>query len=234
MGFRGKTPSTEQSIAHWLTSTPRARSFMIPSIAGGGVLRRSTCTWRITSPSWTGWCCRRGRRKPGHLRGDRPSDWSGDRARHHEIDLLEEFAAAGKRCSASPATPVDQRGVAARCPDLALHHRGRRASVRTYDRHFHEDVFTAGSGLARLYPGTDRARVNSIHHQGVKTLGGDLAVEAVSVPDEVIEAIRWQGASYMVGVQWHPEFHDPADPTLLNGEPLLQEFLQAAEQARSR
>jgi len=35
-------------------------------------------------------------------------------------------------------------------------------------------------------------------------------------------------------VQWHPEFHDPRDTGLLEGGPLLREFLQEAELARER
>jgi hypothetical protein len=35
-------------------------------------------------------------------------------------------------------------------------------------------------------------------------------------------------------VQWHPEFHDPANADLLHGGPLLQEFLERAEAARDR
>jgi putative glutamine amidotransferase len=46
----------------------------------------------------------------------------------------------------------------------------------------------------------------------------------------LVEAVRWQGSSYVLGVQWHPEFHDPGDLRLLDGTPLLREFL--AEAAR--
>ena len=96
------------------------------------------------------------------------------------------------------------------------------------------DPSLRGTGLALLYLNLGRVRVNSIHHQAVKDLGKDLVVEALSVPDSVIEAIRWSGPSYVVGVQWHPEFHDPGDPHLLDGGPLLQEFLAEAAKARLR
>jgi hypothetical protein len=33
-------------------------------------------------------------------------------------------------------------------------------------------------------------------------------------------------------VQWHPEFHDPSDPELLDGQPLLLEFLDQAQRMR--
>ena len=93
--------------------------------------------------------------------------------------------------------------------------------------------FVAGSGLAGLYPHLGSTRVNSIHHQAVKALGKDLVVEALSVPDAIIEAIRWNGPGYLVGVQWHPEFHDPANPELLDVGPLLREFLSEAAKTRS-
>ena len=74
--------------------------------------------------------------------------------------------------------------------------------------------------LARLYPQLQSAtRVNSIHHQAIRELGEGLVPEAVSEPDGVIEAIRWEGHSFVVGVQWHPEFMDPKDPTLIDGRP---------------
>jgi GMP synthase-like glutamine amidotransferase len=49
--------------------------------------------------------------------------------------------------------------------------------------------------------------VNSIHHQAVKELGRDIHVEAMSEPDGVVEAIRYQRAPFVMGLQWHPEFH---------------------------
>jgi putative glutamine amidotransferase len=53
-------------------------------------------------------------------------------------------------------------------------------------------------------------------------------VEAHSVPDGIIEAIRWSGASYVLGLQWHPEFHPGRADRLLECSPVLTEFLQRA------
>jgi putative glutamine amidotransferase len=61
----------------------------------------------------------------------------------------------------------------------------------------------------------------------VKALGRGLVVEAVSEPDGIVEAVRWQGPSFVLGVQWHPEFMDPADTDLLDGKPLQAAFLAA-------
>jgi gamma-glutamyl-gamma-aminobutyrate hydrolase PuuD len=70
--------------------------------------------------------------------------------------------------------------------------------------------------------------VNSIHHQAVRKLGNDLRVEARSVGDGIVEAIRWQGAGYLFGCQWHPEFHGDT-PDLLGGGPIMAQFLAAAQ-----
>jgi len=73
-------------------------------------------------------------------------------------------------------------------------------------------------------------RVNSIHHQSVKTPGKDLAVEAYAEPDRVVEALRWRGRGYVFGVQWHPEFLHPGDATVLDSAPILGEFLAAVRE----
>jgi len=69
--------------------------------------------------------------------------------------------------------------------------------------------------------------VNSIHHQGVERLGVGLSIEA-RADDGVVEAIRGANENFLLGVQWHPEFHDNRDPRLLPPNPLMQAFLDAA------
>ena len=240
-GFRGKTLQyLEQSIAHWLM-TAGALVFMVPSITGGGLLRRGNLRIADYVAELDGLVLQGGSDVSPLTYGEtakRP-EWNGDRVRDmYEIDLLQEFASGGKPvlgiCRGMQLINVAYGGTLYQ--DLRLHHRnaGEHVDRDAYDRHFHEVALIAGSGLASLYPGLGRARVNSIHHQGVKSLGKDLVIEAVSMPDEVVEAVRWNGSSYIVGVQWHPELHDPADPGVLNGDPLLQEFLQHAESARNR
>ncbi|MEO8161408.1 MAG: gamma-glutamyl-gamma-aminobutyrate hydrolase family protein, partial [Arenimonas sp.] len=86
--------------------------------------------------------------------------------------------------------------------------------------------------LSGLYGGLRSATVNSIHHQGIARLGEGLQVEALS-HDGVIEAIRGTQAGFLVGVQWHPEFHDQRFPDLLPSGPLMEAFLAAAR-ARAR
>ena len=93
-----------------------------------------------------------------------------------------------------------------------------------------------GTGLARLYPDRHDALINTIHHQAVNKLGRGMIVEALAVPDGIVEAIRWRGPSYVLGVQWHPEFMFGPDigETHLDGSPLLNEFLDAARARKAK
>jgi putative glutamine amidotransferase len=60
--------------------------------------------------------------------------------------------------------------------------------------------------------GTDRARVNSLHWQGIERLGDGLAVEA-RAPDGLIEAFRVEDtARFALAVQWHPEWKPMDNP----------------------
>lgn len=241
LGFRGKTLQyLEQTVAHWLM-TAGVLVFMLPSIAGGGLLRRGNLRIADYVSELDGLVLQGGADVSPLTYGETPlkSDWEGDRVRDlYEIDLLQEFASHGKPvlgiCRGLQLINVAHGGTLYQ--DLALHHprAGDHHDPDAYDQHFHEVMLVAGTTLARIYSGRGRARVNSIHHQGIRDLGEGLVCEAVSVPDQVIEAIRRRGPGYVVGVQWHPEFHDPANADLLDGGPLLQEFLEFAEAARDR
>lgn len=70
--------------------------------------------------------------------------------------------------------------------------------------------------------------VNSLHHQAVKDLGAGLRVGARS-PDGVIEAIEGYGKSWVMGVQWHPEWLLDDDPRMLR---LLEAFVSACGEYR--
>lgn len=52
--------------------------------------------------------------------------------------------------------------------------------------------------------------VDSLHHQGIRQLGGKLAVSAIA-PDGLIEAVEMKDHPFLLGVQWHPEsmYADP-------------------------
>lgn len=52
---------------------------------------------------------------------------------------------------------------------------------------------------------TDRLATNSMHHQGVRTVAPMLDPVAYG-PDGLVEAVEVRDRSFIMGVQWHPEF----------------------------
>ena len=111
-----------------------------------------------------------------------------------------------------------------------------RRDISQYEHKYHTLKFVPDTGLAKLYPKRTDATINTIHHQAVNKLGRGMIVEAVSQPDGIIEAIRWRGPSYVLGVQWHPEFMFGPDigDEHLDGAPILTEFLEAARARKAR
>lgn len=88
----------------------------------------------------------------------------------------------------------------------------------------HEAMVTPGSFLHRVFGGGPIA-VNSMHHQGIRTLGANLAA-TVRAPDDLIEGIEGTGDNFLVGVQWHPEMLIDRDAGTRR---LFTEFREAAE-----
>jgi putative glutamine amidotransferase len=91
----------------------------------------------------------------------------------------------------------------------------------------HEVRIAAGSRLAALF-GAGAVKVNSMHHQGIRTLGAGLAATAVA-PDGLIEGIESADGSYVVGVQWHPEVLTDSCPKTRR---LFESFIEAAREVR--
>ena len=157
--------------------------------------------------------------------GEQPlkPEWEGDPMRdRYEIELVQAFMAERKPvlgiCRGAQMINVALGG--------SLHQDIPAHRSEDYDQHAHEVRLEPGSGLAKLYGETGPRRVVSIHHQAINRLAPGLKVEARAA-DGVIEAVRGTGPSYVCAVQWHPEFHGGRDG-LLDGGPLLDEFLKAA------
>lgn len=94
----------------------------------------------------------------------------------------------------------------------------------------HDVLLEPGSSFAEWAGGT-RARVNSLHGQGIKRLGEGLVAEA-HAPDGLVEGVRVQGASaFAYGVQWHPEWRHEQHPFY---QRTLQAFAQACREHRDR
>jgi putative glutamine amidotransferase len=74
----------------------------------------------------------------------------------------------------------------------------------------HEVNVVPGTLLSRILECT-RCPVNSMHHQGIKTMGANLQASATA-DDGLIEAIETTQNGFCVGVQWHPEVFEMTDP----------------------
>ena len=72
---------------------------------------------------------------------------------------------------------------------------------RNYPMHM---VFIKNNSILESIIQNNRIRVNSFHHQAVKSPGNGLQISAYSA-DGVIEAIENINLPFLVGVQWHPE-----------------------------
>jgi len=62
----------------------------------------------------------------------------------------------------------------------------------------------ADSLLARVLT-TTRLRVNALHNQAIDTLGAELIISAREA-NGVIQAVEHTDGSFLLGVQWHPEY----------------------------
>ena len=89
--------------------------------------------------------------------------------------------------------------LASENPQVLKHDQGE-----PYDRPSHSIQIESGSLLERL-AGSKSARVNTSHHQAIRTPGRDLCISARSM-DGVVECIEdTRPGRYVLGTQWHPE-----------------------------
>jgi len=229
----------EQSAANWIMSG-EVLAFMIPEMTLATPHSPKALRVKHYVDALDGLLLQGGADMSPKSYGEAPINplWAGDEVRDaYEIELFHEFVTQGKPvfgiCRGHQVINVALGGklyqdITTECGDQGCTHR----QEAKYEHNFHEMRILPNTWLSRLYPGVTSKRVNSIHHQAVRTIGEGLVAEAMSEPDGLVEALRWEGHSFVVGVQWHPEFMDPADPALIDSRPLLRAFLAACEQRR--
>ena len=237
-GLRGKTLQyLEESVAHWVMSRD-VLVFMIPTVGQQGMLHPSNIRLRDYAKHLDGLLLQGGADVSPQSYAEvatRP-EWHGDRVRDmYELELLHEFIESGKPvlgiCRGCQLINVAFGGTLYQ--DIATDVETAIPHVNElYDRHRHAIHFPQGSTLAGMFGGQRDGMVNSIHHQAVKTVGRDTIIEAVSADDGIIEAVRYKKAPFVVGLQWHPEFHRAGGPELLDCTPVLDNFLRAARNTR--
>jgi gamma-glutamyl-gamma-aminobutyrate hydrolase PuuD len=238
VGLRSKPVMyLEDSVAHWVMSRD-VMVFMLPMVSRGALVSRGNLKLSDYVGQFDGLVLQGGADVSPTSYNEEAikPEWNGDKVRDDfERELLMEFVEAGKPvlgiCRGAQLINVAFGGTLYQ--DIELQYPGaiRHVDTALYDRYHHEIRFEAGSRLAKLYAGQESGQVTSIHHQAVRTLARDIVVEAWSVPDLVPEALRVEGAGYVFGVQWHPEFHHAGDAVLLDSSPILEDFLDAVRKA---
>jgi len=232
LGFAGKTLQyLEQSVAHWVMSLGQL-VVMVPTVERASLIRRYEINVLDYARALDGLILQGGADIHPGAYGEQPRSTLGpvDEVRDaFELELLHAFVAAGKPvfgiCRGMQLINVAYGGSLYQ--DLATQYDGAIKHVTdAYDRHSHGLVWEKDGWLASLYDAADAHAVNSIHHQGIKSLGRNLRAEAKS-DDGIVEAICGTGNSFILGVQWHPEFHAAGDG-LLPSNPLLSAFFSAA------
>ncbi|MBT9598229.1 MAG: gamma-glutamyl-gamma-aminobutyrate hydrolase family protein [Vitreoscilla sp.] len=155
----------------------------------------------------------------------------------YKIELINGFRKAAKPvlgiCRGEQLINVAFGGTLIQDIPTQLPHASRHVDAVQYDDLSHGLSVVPDSSLAAIYKGSLSATVNSIHHQAVDRLGAGLGVEARCSEDGLVEAIRSRDDDFILGVQWHPEFHwhrtDRLPP-----EPLLDALLFAARRRALR
>lgn len=95
--------------------------------------------------------------------------------------------------------------------ELLRHHAPDGASFDAMFDHLHPVHLSEGGMLARAFGKADLT-VNSVHYQGIRTLGTGLTVEATA-PDGLVEAYSARpNDAPVVAVQWHPEWDAGTNP----------------------
>ena len=228
----------EQSVANWVMSG-EVLAFMVPEMSLASPHFPRALKVKHYVDSLDGLVMQGGADMSPESYGEQPINpmWAGDKIRdQYEIELFHEFVMQGKPvlgiCRGHQVINVALGGslyqdIKTQCPD-----KGEHRVEKKYEHHFHDVRILPGTWLSTLYPGDGLRHCNSIHHQAINRLGEGLVVEAMSEPDGLIEAVRWEGHCFVVGVQWHPEFMDPKDPKLVESKPLLDAFLKACEQRK--
>ncbi len=136
-------------------------------------------------------------------------DWAGQPVRDRfELGLYAAMKAQGKPifgvCRGFEMINVAEGGSL--WQDLKSLREGSdvHRSQELYDGLGHSLRVVPGSLLAGILE-SESLEVNSVHHQGVRALGGELKAVAFA-PDGLVEAVELSGDSFVLGVQWHPEW----------------------------
>lgn len=231
-GFHDKSlQCIEQSVAHWVLSQG-ALPLLLPTAPARGP-EAAQAQARVFAQTMDGLILQGGQDIHPARYGETPQHIVGqmDEVRdEYELALIQAFVDLGKPvlgiCRGMQLINVAFGGSLYQ--DLMAQRQAEAPHVvrGLYDDHAHPVELLQDGIFAQWYDPAASFTVNSIHHQAVARLGEGLEA-AVRAPDGVVEAIWKARGSFVLGVQWHPEFVSQDDPQRLPSTPLLQAFLDA-------
>lgn len=164
--------------------------------------------------------------------------WLGDRKRDlYEIHLIKLALARNLPilgiCRGMQILNAFYGGTLYQDLDTQLHPPITHRDAVIYDSVHHTVHHTKDSLLAQVY-GVQTMMVNSVHHQGIKTLGENLIVESICPQSNLIEAFRNKDKQQFVwAVQWHPEFNHTLKGTIPSGSPIIHHFIDEVKRRSS-
>lgn len=159
--------------------------------------------------------------------------WLGDPYRDsYEMEIMD-FAVRQKKpilaiCRGVQLLNVYYGGTLYQDIATQLPHSITHRDAEKYDNLVHQISFETGKTLEKIYGNIENPTVNSVHHQGIKTLGKGLETLARCREDGMIEAVEVKMApnKNIIGVQWHPEFSVGKGEPLLNPLKLYNYFIE--------
>ena len=168
--------------------------------------------------------------------GDQPIEngkWPGDKYRdNYELKILD-YAVKHKKpvfgvCRGFQLINVYYGGKLYQDLSLETETNFEHRDADLYDQIHHQVNLVEGGVLSALYK-KPSIETNSIHHQGIKTLGKNLVAEAECAEDKIVEAFTYKNMDehFVLAVQWHPEFSYNLANKVEEGESLYDLFLNA-------
>ena len=109
----------------------------------------------------------------------------------------------------NPQCPQDRREMARTTVEYGI----MQSSEAVRLKHWQQDHYECPSHFVTIEPGTilsdilktRHLAVNSMHHQGIKTVAPNLR-PCAHATDGLVEAIEMPDRLFFMGTQWHPEF----------------------------
>ena len=139
-------------------------------------------------------------------------------------------AARGSGAASRASAPGENEGAAAD-PTVTTPAGNRVSHWQTCDYAIptHTVSIMRQSKLGNIL-GRDHASVNSMHHQAVRTVPPNLKATAYG-PDGLVEGVEVGDCTFLMGVQWHPEYFAGEGQHMA---PLWKALIDAARSTRCR